>query len=183
MIKNTNKWICYLHIKPDGEIFYVGIGNSKRPYSKGKRSKFWHNVVNKHGYSIKIITEYSSWEKVCQLEKWLIREIGRRDLGLGTLVNLTDGGDGTINASAESRERSAAKQRGRIPWNKGICMTDEAKEKSRKSHLGNKQSKETIIKISANHRRCQSEETKRKLSEIGRIYWKKNPKRGNTKIS
>jgi len=167
----TNKWLCYFHKKPNEEIFYVGIGNSKRPYSKDKRSKFWHNIVNKYGYTVEIVREKLSWRGVCKLEKMYIKQIGRRDLKLGPLVNQTDGGDGTINASKESRERSAAKQRGRTPWNKNIPMSEEAKIKSHKSHLGNKQTKETREKISKNHRRFQSKETRKKLSDAIKKSW------------
>ena len=33
-------------------------------------------------------------EKSLEKEKWYIKRLGRKDLGLGTLVNMTDGGDG-----------------------------------------------------------------------------------------
>lgn len=164
-------YVCYIHIKPNGEIFYVGIGNIKRPHSKSRRSKFWHNIVNKYGYNTKIISELSTWQTVCLLEKWMIREIGRRDLGLGPLVNLTDGGDGTINMSTEVKERLAAKLRGKIPWNKNIPMTNDAKIKSSISHTGNKQTSNTRKKISDNHRGHQTEETCKKLSDITKKSW------------
>lgn len=169
--KKKERWLCYSHSKPDGEIFYIGIGNIKRPYKKDKRSEFWYNIVNKYGYLVNIIIENSTWEDVVEMEKYLIKKIGRRDLGLGTLVNLTDGGDGTINVSIDSREKSASKYRGRIPWNKGIPMTHAAKEKSKKSHTGNKHSKETKEKISLNHRHHQTDETKKKISDSVKELW------------
>lgn len=37
--KNNN--VLYFHVKENtGEIFYVGIGNNKRPYNKRGRSEF-----------------------------------------------------------------------------------------------------------------------------------------------
>ena len=48
------------------------------------------------------------------MEIYLIKYYGRRDLGEGTLVNLTDGGDGAINLSAEARAKMSASAKGRI---------------------------------------------------------------------
>ena len=43
---------------------------------------------------MKILLEDISWTHACYAEKWCIKMYGRRDLKTGTLVNLTDGGDG-----------------------------------------------------------------------------------------
>lgn len=94
---NTNILI-YRHVKPDGEVFYIGIGDSKRPYAFKNRNKFWKSITAKYpNYEIEILKKHLSWEDACELEKILINYYGRRDLGLGTLCNLTDGGDGTLN--------------------------------------------------------------------------------------
>ena len=92
------KCYVYLHIKAtDGEPFYVGKGHRKdRCGSKFSRSKFWHNIVKKYGFDIIILEENLTPEKAIELEKYWIERIGRRDLGKGPLVNLTDGGDGVI---------------------------------------------------------------------------------------
>ena len=44
-------------------------------------------------------------EDAFKLEKHLIKSIGRRDLGLGTLVNMTDGGEGLINCSEITKDK------------------------------------------------------------------------------
>jgi hypothetical protein len=72
-------------------VFYVGIGTKYRPKSIKNRNKYWHNIVNKVGYTIDIICVDLSWEEACVLEKQYIKEFGRKDLGLGNLVNMTDG--------------------------------------------------------------------------------------------
>lgn len=91
--KNNN--CIYFHINPvKNEIFYVGIGNLKRPYKKYRRSVLWNNIVSKYGYIVNIIETDLSWEEACKKETELIKRLGRRDLGLGTLVNHTNGGDG-----------------------------------------------------------------------------------------
>ena len=56
------------------------------------------------------------------------------------------------------------KNKGRIPWNKGKCLSKETKEKLSKAHKGKKLSKETKLKISnGNKGKKLSEETKQKL--------------------
>ena len=159
-------YLCYTHTKPDGEVFYVGIGNRKRPYRKDRRSNLWNNIAKKYGYTIEILSENLTWEDACALERQLISKIGRRDLGKGTLVNHTDGGDGTINMSREAIERSAAKHRGIPTWNKGLKTSNETKLKSSISHLGNSHSVETCNKISVNHRKSNTEESKDKVRKF-----------------
>lgn len=88
----------YLHKTSDGTIFYVGIGNSiKRAYIKHGRNKFWNNVVKKYkDYTIEILCDKISREEASSLETHLINLYGRRILGTGTLVNLSDGDIGSI---------------------------------------------------------------------------------------
>jgi hypothetical protein len=97
----------YKHIRLDNnEIFYVGIGNDnnyKRAYQKISRNIFWKRVVNKTKYIVEIIDDNLIWKNACEKEINLIKEIGRRDLGLGSLVNLTDGGEGMNNPTNEVR--------------------------------------------------------------------------------
>ncbi len=88
----------YQHIRLDtNEVFYVGIGKKKRrAYTHHGRNEHWHNVVNKTAYSVEIIVEGIAYQEALDLEIELIKMIGRDDLGLGPLVNKTDGGEGTL---------------------------------------------------------------------------------------
>lgn len=98
-----NNKVVYLHRKAtNGEVFYVGIGNPNRPKCRN-RSDIWHSVVNKHGYNIEVIKTGLSKEDACSIEVDLIYLIGRRDLGKGTLVNLTDGGEGVIGSKHHNK--------------------------------------------------------------------------------
>jgi hypothetical protein len=93
----------YLHIRKDtGAIFYVGLGNEKRAKSKGNRNIHWHRIVSKHGYSIKYLGD-RSLDDAKAMEVSLIKIFGREHLGDGTLVNMTDGGDGVINLSPDAK--------------------------------------------------------------------------------
>jgi len=99
--------VVYQHRREDtNEVFYVGIGNcEKRAYDKTRRYKPWKDFVKNHKYYVEVTHKDIIWEEACFIEKYLISFYGRRDLGLGPLVNMTDGGDGTKNLSNESRSK------------------------------------------------------------------------------
>lgn len=110
MIENIGSYYLYRHIRLDtGEPFYVGIGTKftdraythkgiyRRAFVKSKRNNFWKSVVSKTDYKIEILLESDDYKFINQKEIELIALYGRRDLNKGTLVNLTDGGDGVFN--------------------------------------------------------------------------------------
>ena len=124
--------IVYTHRKADTyEVFYVGIGTTeRRAYAFNKsRNQHWTNVYKKHGVIVEIVARDISWEQACELEQLMIQEYGRKDLGLGNLVNMTDGGDGQVNPSVETIEKSK-KSRGKI------VVSDATKEKMRAARIG-----------------------------------------------
>ena len=130
--------ICvYLHKKPNGEVFYVGIGNEKRPYWKFKRNKFWNSVVNKYpNYTIEIINTDLNWETACHIEKELIREYGRKCDG-GTLCNITLGGDGAYGVIRGEKTKEILKKK--LTGNKnslGFKHSESTKTNMSKSHIG-----------------------------------------------
>lgn len=141
----------YGHKRLDkNEFFYIGIGNDNnhsRAYKKRQRSKYWHNIVNKTKYEIIIIKDNISWEDACNEEKHWIKYYGRKDLKQGTLVNLTDGGEGQV----------------------GIKRGESYRIKQRAAQCGKKLSEETKQKISeakrGKKRKPHSEETKQKIRE------------------
>ena len=135
--KNTK---VYFHRRnDDNSVFYVGIGINYRPQSKRRRNAHWHNVVNKVGRTVEIVHEGLTWDEACEYEIKYIKDFGRNDKGLGPLVNMTDGGDGTLGLTA---------------WNKGTKGLPQMKKKEdhRKklsiSKIGTKMSEETRKKIS-----------------------------------
>lgn len=102
------RYYVYRHFRLDiGETFYIGIGSKRkdaqgktqkqllaRAYNKRGRSIFWKRIVTKTDYKVDIIYQSNFVDKVKQKEIEFIAFYGRRDLGLGTLVNMTNGGDG-----------------------------------------------------------------------------------------
>ena len=134
---DNRKILIYRHRTLDThEVFYIGIGSIKRSKSK-HRSSFWKNVANKHGYYIEIIKDNLNLEEACELEQLLIQEYGRRDLQTGTLVNLTNGGEGAPGTIIS--EETKLKLRNK---NKGKKLTEEHKKKI---GLANKGRKPNII--------------------------------------
>jgi hypothetical protein len=103
--------IVYQHRRLDtDEIFYIGIGNEKKRAYDKRRRDHWKFIVKKHGYSVEILYDNIEWEMACELEIKLIKEIGRKDLGLGPLINLTNGGEGTIGRIVSEKTREIARK-------------------------------------------------------------------------
>lgn len=122
----------YRHRRLDkNEIFYVGIGINNRGYVKSNRSIYWKSITNKTDYSIEIIQENLSWEEACELEIFLISLYGRKDLGLGNLVNMTDGGDGGLGwvPSEETKNKIKNSQIGELGYWFGKERSQSVKDK------------------------------------------------------
>lgn len=125
----------YRHIRLDkNEPFYIGIGKDaiyKRAYqsSRTKRSDFWHNIASK-GYEVEILMDNLTWEQACEKEKEFILLYGRKDLGTGTLVNLTIGGENPPNIFGDKNPMKRLEIREKLSKKlTGIRMSDEIKEK------------------------------------------------------
>ena len=87
-----------------------------------KRNKI--NKIIKDGFEPIVLKlfEKLEYETAIKLEIEIISKIGRKDLDKGPLVNLTDGGEGTINMSDEIKNKISKKL-------KGKKRTIESKEK------------------------------------------------------
>ena len=185
-MNNDNKTTCvYFHINPvKNEIFYVGIGDKYRPYDDVNRSNFWHNVTNKYDYNVIIIEERLTWKQACEKEILYIKQIGRRDLNFGTLVNLIDGGDGVKNLSIETRQKMSKSSMGKKMSEKSRKRMSDAK-KGNKNAVG-KRSEEAKKKMSdAQKGKIYSEEYKKNMSKIkkGKTYNYKHTTEAKKKMS
>ena len=102
------KYYIYAHYRNDtGDIFYIGKGEGSRHKSRQGRNPYWVNIVNAHGYRVEILQSFETEKEAFDAEQSLITEIGRKDLGKGLLVNMSDGGEGASGAirSPEQRQR------------------------------------------------------------------------------
>ncbi len=106
--------VVYRHIRLDkNEPFYIGIGNEKsRAYDKRGRTSHWKNIA-KNGYEVEILFEDIDYEEAKKKEIEFIALYGKKSEKSGNLVNLTNGGDGTLgykhNKESIEKCRIAAK--------------------------------------------------------------------------
>jgi hypothetical protein len=173
-IKTTRTMaVVYKHIRLDkNEPFYVGIGKTiKRAYDK-RRGDHWKSITNKTDYKVEILFEDISWSEACLKEIELISLYGRKDLGLGTLVNKTNGGDGTLGyiPSKEMNLKRSEKLKGRI-------FSEEHKNKISNSLKGHKVSDKSIMKLMERNRTPISESTRIKMSNAQKNRYKDHVKK------
>jgi hypothetical protein len=131
--------IVYIHRRKDIEdpflnVFYVGA--SKNEYrategGKSRRSKEWMDITNQYEFTAEITHKDILIEEAYAIEKYLIAFYGRKDLGLGNLVNKYDGGEGGCNWSDKQIEYMR-----RI--NTGKKMPEETKRKIAAHFIGTK---------------------------------------------
>lgn len=123
---DSNRFYVYLHLKPSGEVFYVGKGTKKRAWSHNLRNRHWKYIVAYHGFVVQIHTDKLTEDQAFELERQLIK----RYRETGKLANVTDGGGGVSGSHV----------------NRGIPKTESHKEKLRQINKGKKQSTETVNK-------------------------------------
>lgn len=122
----------YEDIKFEYEPFYIGKGCDDRIIvSKYDReSPFKVRKIKKiiaNGGEIISIKIFENLEnlKSLEIEKELIRKIGRRDLNLGPLTNQTDGGDGRINSPHSDETKKKISETKRSQNRKGYSLPEQ----------------------------------------------------------
>jgi hypothetical protein len=140
-----NNCYVYRHRRLDNnEIFYVGLGSVykkheksngfktlyERAFSKSGRSSYWNKVFNKSGYLVEIVASNLTREYAEELEIFLISEYKRKDCCGGTLVNLTDGGEGVSGHTwtDEQKLQASIDRKGDGNPNYGNTWTEEQKK-------------------------------------------------------
>lgn len=112
---NKGRFYVYQLSKPDDTPFYVGKGSGRRVFhheaeALGPTKSHKLNIIRqlkRRGDSIHyMIIGFFDCEREChEREMAEILRIGRYDLKTGPLANLTDGGEGTVGLSDETRVR------------------------------------------------------------------------------
>ncbi|NBW12734.1 MAG: hypothetical protein EBR82_32385 [Caulobacteraceae bacterium] len=167
-MKNEEKYCVYLHITKDNGIpFNVGKGSKKwkRHNSKKNRNDWWYNIVNKHGYDVIILEDDLTEKQAFELETYWIKRIGRKNLGLGPLVNLSDGGEGPSGMIHNGEIRK------KISENTKKGMTDEVCKKISEREKGKKLSEKQLEEI-----------RKRNRGETHPMYGKKHSEKSKNKM-
>ena len=139
------------------EPVYVGKGSNDRAHKHLKESQNIHlnakiAKMRAAGFEpdIEIIHAIDE-QHAFFLEECLIAIFGRRDLGKGSLVNHTDGGEGPSGQiySAESRAKMSVAKKGKSPNNKGLPLREDLRLGLVIANTGKKASAETKAKMSA----------------------------------
>ena len=116
-------YYVYFLIDPENEqVFYVGKGKGDRAYTHSRPSSLLRNTRKNNKIKsilskgltpvVSLIHQNLTEANAFKLEQKYISDYGRLDVGSGTLCNHSNGGEG---------------QGGRVPWNKGKCMSPTAR--------------------------------------------------------
>jgi hypothetical protein len=177
-MNNEKKYYVYEYVDPLTNLpFYIGKGQGNRyiyhlknlndntnPYKTNKIKKLLNEGLEPIINIIKTgLTETQSFE----LESSLIKKYGRIDLGLGSLVNLSDGGEGQSGwvPTEEYKLNMSKSTSGNRNGMFGKTHTEETKNKIREKSIGRK--------LNDFHRNKMSEN---RLGEKNGFYGKKHTK-------
>lgn len=145
------------------EPIYIGLGTKKRHLHHLKR-KDVHPLtsriswIRKQGQEpvIDIIVSGIDLEFANLVEMEAIAKYGRKDLGKGPLLNLTDGGDGVKNTNPESRKRQGFRKK----HTEKTCLVISQKAKAQFATEESRQEMSLLVK-----ERMSSTEIRTKISE------------------
>lgn len=115
-------YYVYIHRKPDNTVFYVGKGSNRRAWDTCDRNRHWRNTVRKYGYYVEIVQDGLQEWAALELEVELIAYHGRKDLGNGGLVNLTDGGECEISTRSKEKMSEDGRKAGLISGRKQLAL-------------------------------------------------------------
>ena len=177
-MKVLNAYV-YRHIRPDtNQVFYIGIGcyqkkwRYERAHTTKSRNQHWKNIVAfcEGVFLVQILMDELTKEEAITKEQEFIKLYGRAHLKTGTLCNLTEGGEGITDLSAESRKkisdsrlgkknpmygkkqcpeyiaRRTKNMKGASNPNYGKALPQWQKDINRQTQLGRKHTAETIEK-------------------------------------
>jgi hypothetical protein len=168
------EYYVYVYYDPrNGDPIYVGLGKKGRAFVHWKKKAnnvFFQNVLDK----VRVLGLTPRIEFVAielfpkdakRLEQELIALYGRRDLGLGTLCNLTDGGDGAIGHIRSQRAKDSTKQGILDYWS----SVDRKAHGRKISQVFSARTPEELAVVGANISKSKTAEVRKKTSESGKL--------------
>lgn len=143
-------YYVYVIFRQNGVPCYVGKGRGRRSEHRAlfSHNKHLHSIYKQSSGILPLvkIREHLTDKEACEIERAFIAAIGRNDLGQGSLVNFTDGGEGL------SRRVITAETRAKLSKAlKNTPRTEEWRANMSKSRKGKKESEETRRKKSVAH--------------------------------
>ena len=151
----------YCYLREDGSPYYVGIasqGQSKRPFQKHSYNA--HTPTDQA--RVRLMRSGLTFDEAKNWEIFYIARFGRKDLETGILRNQTDGGEGNLNPSEETRFAIGSARR-------GVAVSDSTKALI--SNASSQQSnKSTAAMIAANAARMATIQGRSELSQKLKVY-------------
>lgn len=172
--------------------FYIGVGKENRKSNCSRETQHEKDAIrfrngakirsaNRHKFNtilsiideglnvqINILQKFINEQDAFNEEIRLIDHYGRCDLGTGILTNLTNGGEGCVNPSIESREKRSMTMKGRPSPRKGTILGPYSevrkmnqKEKSAKTRENLTQEEKEVQHLN------------RSIAQRGKIPWNK----------
>lgn len=156
------QFYVYVYRDPSrkNEPIYVGKGQGQRAYDhiddaqnnhlRNRLAKMKRNGIE----PIINVVDMPSEALALQCEIDTIARFGRKDLKLGPVLNMTDGGEGTSGRveGAETRKKKSDAKKGKPPPNKGKSPSLETRKKNSDAQKGKSASLETRAKMSDAHK-------------------------------
>ncbi len=139
------KFYTYLWLREDGSPYYVGKGCGNRAF-RHRKCEWPKPPADKKRI---VVNYWPDEETAFAYERYFIDFYGRSDLGTGCLRNMSDGGDGLKNPSAETIRRLSESH---------MNPSEEVREKLRKAI-----------------RKPPPEGTREKAAATNRATWAANP--------
>jgi hypothetical protein len=149
----------YVMFRPDGRPCYIGKGTGDRANNFKRRHNLHLSAIIKNAGGSLLVEKSPDTlmdSEAMELERLAIALIGRETNG-GSLVNLTDGGDGIVGITQEIREKISAKNKARYldpierekasARMRGIKVSSETRARQSISQRGRKHSLETRAKM------------------------------------
>ncbi len=194
------KHYIYRHVRLDNnQPFYVGVGTKSKKdvlymtYNRSKtthrNNRYWKNITNSIQYEVDIMIESDDYEFIKQKEIEFIKLYGRADRGEGYLVNMTDGGEGTVGRIVSESTRKIWSEQRKGEKNQNYGKTPSAEWRKKMSEIMSGEN-------GPNYGKRASEETRRKMSdtrkgkilpeqveELANSRKRNNPKKGRRVIN
>lgn len=155
------RFYTYLWLREDGTPYYVGKGTGRRAFQTDD-----HRVKCPKDKSRILVQPHPTEDDALAAEKFFVDYYGRKDLGLGNLRNITNGGDRGptgFHFSLEQRKRLSIAH-------KGLIRSKEHRQNLAIALKGKRASTETRRKQSDSaKRRLQTEEGRLNSSRAGKL--------------